>query len=71
MSEIIKTIVKCKKDLVNDGGQQDFTKGRTYEGRICNVLSNLKVIDDGGSEHILGNWAKHFKNITPGFVKNK
>lgn len=67
-----KTIVECKRTLLNDKNEREFSKGTRYEALSqCNVLRNVRVIDDLGDEHILGNWAKHFKNVTPGFVKNK
>ena len=66
-----KTIVKCKANLFHKDGTQSFTKGKEYEGNICNVLENLTVINDQGEPHKIGNWAHNFKNITPGFVPNK
>jgi len=63
----LTTKVKCKKTLHDQDGQV-FTKGETYEGNICNVLENLKVINDLGQEHRLGNWSKHFKNVIPKYL---
>lgn len=60
---MLKTIVKCNKNLSDLDGQQ-FTKGETYEGHICNVLENLTVTNDNGEKHILGNWSKFFTNIS-------
>jgi len=59
----MKTRVKCNKNLVHRDGTQSFTKGLIYEGNICNVLENLKVINNQGEPHSLSNWAKHFKKI--------
>lgn len=64
-----KTIVICNKTLYDHDGQV-FTEGQEYIGNICNVMKNLKVINNFGQEHRIGNWEKHFKNITPGFVPN-
>jgi len=60
----MKTIVKCNKNLFHADGTQSFTKGQTYEGNICNVLENLTVTNDQGEPHKLGNWSKHFINIS-------
>jgi hypothetical protein len=60
--EQLKTKVKCNKTLRDKDGQV-FTKGNIYEGDICNVLENLRVINDLGQEHILGNWSNHFEKI--------
>lgn len=58
----LTTKVKCKKDYFDKDGQC-FTKGKEYEGRICNVLENLRVKNDLGQDHVLGNLVKHFKKI--------
>ena len=60
---MLLTTVECKKTLTDIDGQV-FTKGNTYEGRICNVLENLTVTNDLGQPHRLGNWAKHFTNTS-------
>lgn len=60
---MLETTVKCNKNLSDNDGQQ-FTKGNIYKGRICNVLENLQVTNDSGEPHILGLWAKHFKNVS-------
>lgn len=59
----LKTKVKCNKTLHDHDGQV-FTKGKEYEGNICNVLENLTVTNDIGQAHKLGNWSKHFTNIS-------
>jgi hypothetical protein len=58
----LKTRVKCKKDYRDRDGQC-FTKGKEYEGNICNVLENLQVTNDLGQDHVLGNLVKYFKKI--------
>jgi len=60
----LKTRVKCKKDLFHSDGSKSFTKGEVYEGNICNVLENLRVENDQGEPHKIGNWSKHFTNIS-------
>ncbi len=60
----IQTKVKCKKDLIHSDGSQCFTKGKTYQGNICNILENLTVTNNNGEKHRLGNWSKHFTNIS-------
>lgn len=66
-----KTIVRCNKTLYDPDGQV-FTKGKEYQSPyLCNVMENTELINDLGQPHIIGSsWAKHFKNITPGFVPN-
>lgn len=54
--------IKCKKDLVNDCGHKDFSKGKVYETNSYEINENTKVIsDDEGMPHTLGTWYKHFK----------
>ncbi len=62
----LNTKVKCNKTLHDHDGQV-FTKGKEYEGRICNVLENLKVTNDLRQEHKLGNWSKHFTQLRSGY----
>jgi len=57
-----KVMVLCRKDLSDLDGQQ-FTKGNLYEGNTSYCLKNLKVINDSGEPHLLGNWSKHFTVI--------
>lgn len=63
MTQLI-TVVKCDKTLVHSDGTTSFTKGQIYSGNICNVLENLKVKNDLGQDHKLGNWSKHFTKIS-------
>jgi len=55
--------VKAKKDLIHSDGSQCFTKGVIYSGRMSNSLEYLKVVNDNGETHQLGNWAKYFTEI--------
>lgn len=64
MEKQLMTTVRCKKDLVNDRGIRDFTKGKEYTGQICNILESLVVNDDWNVAHRLGNWAKHFTDVS-------
>lgn len=59
-----KTTVKCNKTLKHNDGTISFIKGKTYSGQICNMLENLKVINEQNEEHRLGCWSKHFKNVS-------
>ena len=58
----LKTKVECTKNYRDKDGQC-FTKGKVYEGNICNVLENLQVKNDLGQDHILGDLSKYFKKI--------
>ena len=61
MAQLI-TKVKCNKTLHDRDGQV-FTKGKEYQGNICNILENLTVTNDLGQPHKLGNWYTHFTKI--------
>jgi hypothetical protein len=60
----MKTIVKCNKNLKHSDGTISFLKGNEYSGNTCNVIENLIVTNEQGDLHKVGNWAKHFKNIS-------
>lgn len=60
----LRTTVKCNKTLKHRDGTTSFIKGNTYSGRICNVIENLTVTDEQGDPHVIGEWAKHFTNIS-------
>ena len=54
--------LQCTKDLINDIGTQDFTKGNIYIVLSdCNSKDNVTVRNDKNQKHILGNWSKYFK----------
>jgi hypothetical protein len=61
--------IKCKKDLVNATGHQDFTKNKIYDAiseKYKNDTINeetLVVKDDENMPHRLGEWHKHFKIV--------
>jgi hypothetical protein len=59
------------KDCWYSKTERSFTKGENYHGNQCNVIENLTVTNDQGERHRIGNWAKNFKNVSPGYVKNK
>jgi len=59
-----KTTVKCNKNLFHGDRTESFTKGEEYTGQTSNVLDNMKVINNQGEKHQLGNWSKHFKIIS-------
>ncbi len=60
-----KTIIKCKKDLYNDG--KCFSKGKTYEvnGNVTMKASLMEkvVINDLDQPHKIGSWWKEFEII--------
>lgn len=56
--------VKCNKDLINDMGQKDFTKGKIYVSNYSDSLNEqTTLINDNNELHKAGNWAKHFKQL--------
>ena len=64
----MKTI-KCTKNLINDMGEKDFTKGKEYSvvnnanGNFVNVCDSILTIDDLGQLHRLGIWHTYFKKV--------
>jgi hypothetical protein len=65
--------IVAKMDLTSASGSLDFIKGKSYtvtrEGYQWakgQPNEEMKVIDETGTEHRLGLWARHFKIATNG-----
>jgi len=61
----MKTIIKAKKDLYNDG--KCFSKGKEYEvdGMVKTEagLMDKMTINDLGEDHIIGSYWREFKIV--------
>lgn len=62
----MQTVIKAKENLFNNG--QCFTKGKIYI--VNNVqlteesqLIDMRVTNDMGESHIIGNWWRKFKIV--------
>lgn len=56
--------IKCKKNLVNQSGHQDFTKDKIYTAEGNEINEKTRVLsDDENMPHVLGLWHKHFKKV--------
>jgi len=62
----MKTTIKAKKDLYNNG--KCFTKGRTYEVnkqvKTEPGLMEIQIINDLNEPHLIGSWWREFKIIS-------
>lgn len=59
---------KCNKTLINDMGEENFTKGKEYEFAYPyqnDIPFNERtvLIDNQGETHGLDLWYKHFKEV--------
>jgi hypothetical protein len=61
----MKTIIKAKKDLFNNG--LCFSKGKLYviDKQIHDIASlmDVRVKNDRGEDHIIGSWWREFEIV--------
>lgn len=65
ITKAMKTVIKAKKDLYNNG--KCFSKGKKYvvnaSIRIEASLMEVSVLNDLGESHIIGSWWRSFSIV--------